>query len=115
MLLLYEITITLDICVRQDILHRIIKEPNERGATILYTTHIFDGLYYRATHIHYLTDEGKCGWQGEIQDLENYQKLKEENHPSKMLAIADHWLRAELGRNRKWRRAEKSQVQRTVA
>ena len=41
--------------------------------------------------------------------MEKYQKLKEENHPSKMLAIADHWLRAELERNRRSRRAEKSQ------
>ena len=66
------------------------------GATLLYATHIFDGIDYWATYIHYLTDEGKCGWQDEIQDWEKYQKLREGNHPYKMLAIADHWLRAEL-------------------
>ena len=98
-LLFNEITTSLDVCVRQDLLHWLIKESNERGSNILCVTHIFDGLDYWATHFHYLTDEGKCGWQGEIQDLEKYQKLKEENHPSKMLAFADHCLRAELERN----------------
>ena len=90
MLLLDEITMSLDVCVRQDLLHWLIKYSNERGATILYDTHIFDGLDDWATHLKYLTDEGKCCCQGEIQDLEKYQKMKDENHPSKMLAIADH-------------------------
>ena len=36
-------------------------------------------------------------------------KIEGENHPSKMLAIEDHWLRAELERNRRSRRAEKAQ------
>ena len=93
-LLLDDITTSLDICVRKDILHWHKEESNERGATILYATHIFDGLDYWAAHLHYLKDEGKFGWQGNIQDLEKYQKLKEENHPSKMLAIADHLLRS---------------------
>ena len=86
-LLLDEITTSLDICERQDILHWIIKESNERGANILYATHIFDVLDDWATHLHYITDEGKYGWKSDIQDLEKYQKLKEENHLSKMLAI----------------------------
>ena len=108
-LLLDEITTSLDICVRQDLLHWIIKDSNERGATILYATHIFDGLDDWAKNLHYLIDEGKCVWQGKIQDLEKHQKMKEGNHPSKMLAIADHWLRAELERNHRSRRAGKSQ------
>ena len=41
--------------------------------------------------------------------MEKYQKLKEENHLSKMLAILYHCLRTELERNRRFRRAEKSQ------
>ena len=105
-ILLDEITTSLDVSVRQDLLHWLVKESNERGATILYATHIFYGLYDCATHLHYLKYEVKCGWKGNIQYLDKYQKLKEENHPSKMLAIADHWLRAELDRNRRSRRAE---------
>ena len=108
-LLLDEITTSLDRCVRQDLLHWIIKDSNELGATILYATHIFDGLDDWATNLRYPIEEVKCGWQGKIQDLEKHQKLKEENHPSKMLAIADHWLRAELERNHRSKRAGKSQ------
>jgi CCR4-NOT complex subunit CAF16 len=108
-LLLDEITTSLDVCVRQDLLRWLVRESEERGATIIYATHIFDGLDEWATHLHYLSDSGSCGWQGRIQDLEVYQKLKEENHPAKMLAIADHWLRKELERNRKMRRFEKAQ------
>ena len=60
-LLLDEITTSLDVCVRQDLLHWIIKESNESGTTILYDTHIFSGLDYWVTHLHYLTDKGNVG------------------------------------------------------
>ena len=63
-LLLNEITTSIDTCVRQDLLHWLIKDSNEHGATFLYVTHIFDELYDWETHRRYLTDEGKCGWQG---------------------------------------------------
>jgi len=43
-LLLDEITTSLDVCVRQDLLKWLVKESEERQATILYATHIFDGL-----------------------------------------------------------------------
>ena len=51
-LLLDEITTPLDVCVRQDLLNWLIKESNESGATILYATHMFDGLGDWATRIH---------------------------------------------------------------
>ncbi len=108
-LLLDEITTSLDVCVRQDLLKWLVRESDERGATIIYATHIFDGLDEWASHLFYLTDSGSCGWQGQIQDLDVYQKLKEDNHPAKMLAIADHWLRKELEANRKARKFEKAQ------
>ena len=95
-LLLDEITTSLDVCVRQDLLRWLVQESDVRGATIIYATHIFDGLDDWATHLFYLTDQGKCGWEGKMKDLEMYQKLKADNHPAKMLAIAEHWLRAEM-------------------
>lgn len=108
-LLLDEITTSLDVCVRQDLLRWLEKESRERGATIIYATHIFDGLDDWPTHLTYLTDSGNTGWQGELDDLEYYQQLKAENHPAKMLAVADHWLRKELERNRARRKFEKAQ------
>lgn len=108
-LLLDEVTVSLDVCVRQDLLKWLERESIERGATIVYATHIFDGLDDWASHLFYLTSEGNCGWQGKMNELEIYHKLKAENHPCKMLAIADHWLRKELEYNRKHKKMEKAQ------
>jgi CCR4-NOT complex subunit CAF16 len=107
-LLLDEITTSLDVCVRQDLLRWLVKESDERGATIIYATHIFDGLDEWATDLFYLTDEGKSGWQGKMQDLEVYQKLKADNHPAKMLAVAEHWLRAEMEAKKAKHKKEKA-------
>ncbi|KAI0320210.1 P-loop containing nucleoside triphosphate hydrolase protein [Amylostereum chailletii] len=50
-LLLDEVTVDLDVQVRDDLL-RFLKEDSEaRGATIIYATHIFDGLNAFPTHI----------------------------------------------------------------
>jgi CCR4-NOT complex subunit CAF16 len=104
-LLLDEITTSLDVCVRQDLLRWLVKESEERKATILYATHIFDGLDDWPTSLMYLTDKGECGWQGGLQDLPLYRELQASNHPAKMLAVADGWLRAELvARRLNWRK-----------
>ena len=108
-LLLDEVTTSLDVCVRQDLLRWLVKESDERGATILYATHIFDGLDEWATHLFYLTDSGNCGWQGAMNELEIYNELKAKNHPAKMLAIAEHWLRKELDAKRAQNKHERAQ------
>jgi len=107
-LLLDEITTSLDVCVRQDLLQWLKRETDERGATIVYATHIFDGLDDWPTDVMYLNDKGECEWQGKLEELEYYQELKRTNHPAKMLAIADHWLRAELNLRRAARKKERA-------
>ena len=62
-LLLDEVTISLDVVVRQDLLMYLKKESETRGATILYATHIFDGLDDWPTHLHYLCNKGHTGFQ----------------------------------------------------
>lgn len=105
-LLLDEVTTSLDVCVRQDLLRWLVKESETRHATILYATHIFDGLDDWPTHLFYLNNVGGCGWQGPLHDMELYDTLKEQNHPCKLLAIAEFWLRKELNENRKRRKFE---------
>jgi ABC-type uncharacterized transport system ATPase subunit len=61
--------------VRQDLLRWLHNESVTRGATILYATHIFDGLDDLPTHLHYLRNKGCTGWPGKIGDLELYQQL----------------------------------------
>ncbi|KIY42909.1 P-loop containing nucleoside triphosphate hydrolase protein [Fistulina hepatica ATCC 64428] len=50
-LLLDEVTVDLDVLVRDDLLKFLVRDSDERGATILYATHIFDGLSDFPTHI----------------------------------------------------------------
>ncbi|KAF8609622.1 P-loop containing nucleoside triphosphate hydrolase protein [Ceratobasidium sp. AG-I] len=50
-LLLDEVTVDLDVLVRDDLLSFLKEESEVRGATILYATHIFDGLNTFPTHV----------------------------------------------------------------
>ena len=54
-LLLDEITTDLDLLARQDLLTFLTEEANERGVSIVYCTHIFDGLDGFGTHIAYVS------------------------------------------------------------
>ena len=66
-----------DVVVRQDLLHWLHKESVERNATIIYATHIFDGLDDWPTHLTYLTRDGSTGWQGRLEELELNKQMKE--------------------------------------
>ena len=95
-LLLDEVTTSLDVVVRMDLLRYLKKESEERGATILYATHIFDGLDDWPTHVHYLNDQGATGWQGLLGDLDILKDLRAKGETSPILRIDEHWLRGEL-------------------
>lgn len=50
-LLLDEVTVDLDVLVRDDLLKFLKNDSETRGSTIIYATHIFDGLNDFPTHI----------------------------------------------------------------
>ncbi|KAH9939954.1 P-loop containing nucleoside triphosphate hydrolase protein [Amylocystis lapponica] len=50
-LLLDEVTVDLDVLVRDDLLTFLKTDSETRGATVLYATHIFDGLNNFPTHV----------------------------------------------------------------
>ncbi|KIJ20081.1 hypothetical protein PAXINDRAFT_166234 [Paxillus involutus ATCC 200175] len=50
-LLLDEVTVDLDVLVRDELLTFLQNDSDTRGATILYATHIFDGLNSFPTHV----------------------------------------------------------------
>ncbi|KAK4049789.1 CCR4-NOT regulatory complex component [Microbotryomycetes sp. JL201] len=54
LLLLDEVTVDLDVLVRSRLLNFLIEETETRQATILYATHIFDGLDSFPTHLCHL-------------------------------------------------------------
>ncbi|GHJ87970.1 hypothetical protein NliqN6_4372 [Naganishia liquefaciens] len=91
-LLLDEVTVDLDVLVRSELLAFLIKESEERGATIVYATHIFDGLQSFPTHICHLqlgrTPSPLLTWP--IQSSDNAAPAKHSH--SDLLEIALEWL-----------------------
>lgn len=53
-LLLDEITVDLDVLGRADLMRFLVEECAARGASIIYATHIFDGLEFWPTHVAYV-------------------------------------------------------------
>jgi len=84
-LLLDEITVDLDIVGRLDLLEFFEEECEQRNCTIIYATHIFDGIENWMTHFAYIED-GKLVRGGDASAL---TELKER----KLLFIVEDWLR----------------------
>jgi len=85
-LLIDEITVDLDVLSRLDLLAFFEKECNERGATIVYATHIFDGMEKWATHLAYI-EEGTLKRGGPCSGI---QAL---NEGKRLLDVMKVWLR----------------------
>lgn len=61
-LLLDEITVDLDVLGRADLMRFLVDECDTRGATIIYATHIFDGLEFWPTHVAHVARGRCCCW-----------------------------------------------------
>lgn len=106
-LLLDEVTVDLDVLVRSRLLDFLVEETRERNATILYATHIFDGLDSFPTHLCHLqlgttlppsplewplNLENQAG-AGEAVPAEVRRRMEDPNRTgSKLLEVALHWL-----------------------
>ena len=88
-LLLDEITVDLDVLGRADLMNFLIKESEgERKATVVYATHIFDGLDAWPTHVAFLGRGGRlarCVSAAELPELAE----------GKLLELVTRWLREE--------------------
>ena len=86
-LLLDEITVDLDLVGRLDLLAFFKRECEERGATIVYATHIFDGMDHWADHVAYVA-------RGQLQEFgpaAAYPELAE----GRLVELVERWLRQE--------------------
>ncbi|XP_050273767.1 ABC transporter I family member 20 [Quercus robur] len=99
-LLLDEITVDLDVLARADLLKFLRKECEERGATIIYATHIFDGLENWPSHIVYVA-------HGKLQLAMPMDKVKEISKLSLMRTV-ESWLRKERDEERERRKQRKA-------
>ncbi|KAI3430388.1 hypothetical protein D9Q98_004983 [Chlorella vulgaris] len=86
-LLLDEITVDLDVLGRADLMTFLRDECRERGATIIYATHIFDGLEAWPSHLMYVAG-------GQLQVFEKAENIPE-LQSGQLLALVERWLREE--------------------
>lgn len=86
-LLLDEITVDLDVLGRADLMAFLVKECESRGATIVYATHIFDGLDSWPTHVAFLA-RGEMRHFSEARDLPQLAA-------GRLLEQVTEWLRTE--------------------
>lgn len=86
-LLLDEVTVDMDVVARLDLLDFFREECEVRGATIMYATHIFDGLEGWLTHLVFVSD-GKLLKGGPIEQVSDMGDAK-------LLKTVERWLRTE--------------------
>ena len=89
-LLLDEITVDLDVLGRADLMAFLRQECEERQVTIVYATHIFDGLEQFATHVAFVAG----GQLRFCEPMEEIEGLKD-REPGALLATVEVWLRKE--------------------
>ncbi|KAI9223921.1 P-loop containing nucleoside triphosphate hydrolase protein [Blastocladiella britannica] len=90
-LLMDEVTVDLDVLVRRDLLNFLQREAEVRGATIIYATHIFDGMLDWPTHVARMR-------HGEILSTTPFASLVADaklptSYDSPLLRIVEGWLR----------------------
>lgn len=96
-ILLDEVTTDLDVIARADLLSFLREETEVRGATILYATHILDGLFDWATHLAWL-DAGKLRLLGRLDEIPDIQELHRKGVAAPLLKAVEGWLRASAPR-----------------
>ncbi|KAL7198566.1 hypothetical protein ACSBR2_020953 [Camellia fascicularis] len=93
-LLLDEVTVDLDVVARLDLLDFFKEECEQRGATIVYATHIFDGLETWATDLAYIQ-------AGELKRTDKLSELGELKNSANLLSVVESWLRSETKTEKK--------------
>lgn len=99
-LLLDEVTVDLDVVARANLLAYLKEECETRGASIIYATHIFDGLDRWATHIARV-QKGVLLKCGPVEEFEDFHALLSNNTKSPLLKTVMVWLRAEKEEERR--------------
>eukprot|EP00697_Spironema_sp_BW2_P002691 gnl/Spiro4/13597_TR7244_c0_g1_i1.p1 gnl/Spiro4/13597_TR7244_c0_g1~~gnl/Spiro4/13597_TR7244_c0_g1_i1.p1 ORF type:complete len:302 (-),score=60.90 gnl/Spiro4/13597_TR7244_c0_g1_i1:102-1007(-) len=92
--LIDEFTVDLDVVARADFLAFLRTEATQRGVTVLYATHIFDGLDAWTDRLIYLA-EGKIKHDAPLNNVPEYVAFREGGHPSPLLRTVDSWIRTE--------------------
>ena len=92
LLLLDEVTSDLDVVVRADLLEFLKEETTKRGSSVLYATHVFDGLEDWATHLTAL-EQGRIGRSAPLDNLHELTRLRESGQSSPLYRLVERWIR----------------------
>lgn len=92
LLLLDEVTTDLDVIARADLLSFLRRQTEERGTTILYATHILDGMEAWATHLAFLEGGAIRRFQA-LPELGELAALRSAGTASPLLRLVERWLR----------------------
>eukprot|EP00922_Rhytidocystis_sp_ex-Travisia-forbesii_P022485 GHVS01032922.1.p1 GENE.GHVS01032922.1~~GHVS01032922.1.p1 ORF type:complete len:265 (+),score=54.75 GHVS01032922.1:395-1189(+) len=90
-----EATTDLDVVARDSLMRMLREETEERNATILYATHIFDNLEGWPTHILYLK-RGRLALFSPMEKVHRYHQLKAEGVLNPLYTTVRDWLYEEL-------------------
>jgi CCR4-NOT complex subunit CAF16 len=88
-LLLDEVTTDLDVIARGDLLAFLRAQS---ASTIVYATHILEGLEDWATHLAYLHD-GRIQLMQPLEAIDDLRALKRQQVTAPLLRLVDAWLR----------------------
>jgi len=94
LIMLDEITTDLDCLTRATFLNFLKKETSERGATVIYATHIFGGLDEWWTHIAYIY-KGRLTKFAPIEEVKMFQDLRAKGDPGPLLTTIENWIRSD--------------------
>ncbi len=96
-LLLDEVTTDLDVLARGALLEFLRSDVDSRGTTVLYATHIFDGLEDWATHLAYM-HAGRITYMAALDAIEELTALRRSGVGSPILRLVEGWLRRDRPR-----------------
>ncbi|ORX41753.1 P-loop containing nucleoside triphosphate hydrolase protein [Piromyces finnis] len=94
-LLLDEVTVDLDVLVRSSLIKFLKEESETRNVTIVYATHIFDGIGDWPTHVAHLAEKHIKEFYT-IDEVMNFPEVKNQKihiFNSLLLTIVEKWLR----------------------
>eukprot|EP00930_Biecheleria_cincta_P077878 TRINITY_DN651_c0_g2_i1.p1 TRINITY_DN651_c0_g2~~TRINITY_DN651_c0_g2_i1.p1 ORF type:complete len:579 (+),score=80.42 TRINITY_DN651_c0_g2_i1:58-1794(+) len=86
-----EITTDLDLYAREGLLQFLRNETEQKGATVLYATHIFDSLADWATHIVFFAN-AKMTTCCKMEDLKEYQNLVSSGTRCPLYTLMRDWV-----------------------
>ena len=95
LVLLDEVTSDLDILSRQDLLRWLKAETDAGRMTVIFATHILDGMHSWASHVAFLSP-GRLRAMAEIDKLLLIDEARAKNPESPLLWLTEKWLREDV-------------------